>query len=208
MDVAKQYFTRLRADELNICKTVSSRHRVCRQTQPVQLTHLDDECEAQMLQGVRTIPSTCSQRITELNQTVWTQLDNNEWLFVAPKPDVLTVLCSRHGPSDVTLIRTWKLKLNNMCKGYSYGSKILTEAQLTLSTINTIKDIIPHLRLEFDCCEAAGKNFNLNSIHFDLLLKNVIHHLDDLKVANHKVEEVERLIQTWIIISPSCLMRK
>jgi len=29
---------------------------------------LDDECEAQMLQAVRTIPSTCSLRIAELNQ--------------------------------------------------------------------------------------------------------------------------------------------
>jgi hypothetical protein len=58
--------------------------------QPLQLTHLDEECEAKMLQAVRTIPSTCSQRIAELNQTIWTQLDNNEWLFVAPNPEVLT----------------------------------------------------------------------------------------------------------------------
>jgi hypothetical protein len=57
-----------------------------------------------MLQAVRTIPSTCSQRMAELNQTICTQLDSNEWLFVAPKPEVLTVLCSKHETSDVTLI--------------------------------------------------------------------------------------------------------
>jgi hypothetical protein len=78
MDVAKQYITRLRTDELNNCKTTSSRHRVCRQSHPIQLIHLDEECEAQMLQGVRTIPSTGPQRITELNQTIWKQLDNNK----------------------------------------------------------------------------------------------------------------------------------
>jgi hypothetical protein len=39
MDTAKQRISRLRADELTNCKTVSSRHRVCRQTQPLQLTH-------------------------------------------------------------------------------------------------------------------------------------------------------------------------
>jgi len=88
MDTAKQYFARLKADELANCKSISSRRRVCRQTQPLQLTHLDDGYEAQMLQAVRTIPSTCSQRIAELNQTIWTQLDNNEWLFVVPKPEV------------------------------------------------------------------------------------------------------------------------
>ena len=148
MDVAKQYFTRLRTDELHNCKTISSRHRVCRQTQPVQLTHLDEEREAQMLQCVRTIPSTCSQKITELNQTIWTQVNNNGWLFVTPKPDVLSVLCSRHEPSDVTLIGTGKLKLNNICK--CYGSKIVIEAQLIFSTNDTDKGIIPHLPLEFD----------------------------------------------------------
>jgi len=77
MNTAKKYFARLRADELTNCKSISGRHRVCRQTQPLHLTHLDDECEAQMLQAVRTIPSTCSQRIAELNQTIWTKLDNN-----------------------------------------------------------------------------------------------------------------------------------
>jgi len=55
------------------------------------------------------------------------------------------------------------------------------------------------LSLEFECCEVQGKNFSLNKIHLNLPLNNAIHHLDDLKVANHKVEEVERLTeeQEW-----------
>jgi len=55
------------------------------------------------------------------------------------------------------------------------------------------------LALEFDCCEVQGKNFSLNIIHLNLPLTNVIHHLDDFKVANHKMEEVEKLIeeQDW-----------
>jgi hypothetical protein len=126
-------------------------------------------------------------------KTIWTQLDNNEWLFVAPKPEVLTVLCSKHEPSDVTLIGTGKLKLNNLCKGY--GSRIHIQAQLTICTNNTDKDIIPRLPLEFDCCEVQGKNISWHSIHLNLQLTNVIRHLDDLKVANHKVEEVEKLIE-------------
>jgi hypothetical protein len=35
MDVAKQYFARLRADKLNSIKIVSNKHRICKQTQPV-----------------------------------------------------------------------------------------------------------------------------------------------------------------------------
>jgi hypothetical protein len=72
-----------------------------------------------MLQSVRTIPYTCSQRITELNQTAWAQLDNNQVITVASRPDILTVLCSKYEPSDFTLITTGKFKLNNMYKGYA-----------------------------------------------------------------------------------------
>jgi hypothetical protein len=141
-----------------------------------------------MLQVVRTIPSTCSQNIAELNQTIWTQLVNYEWLFVVPKPEVLTLLCSKHESSDVTLIGTGKLKQSNPCK--CYGSRILIQTQLAISTNNTDKGIILHLPLEFYCFEFQGRNFSLNDIHLKLPLNNVIHHLDDLKVAKHKVEEV------------------
>jgi hypothetical protein len=59
--------------------------------------------------------------------------------------------------------------------------------------------------LEFDICEVQGKNFSLNDIHLDLPLNNVICHLDDLKVANHKVEELEGLIadQDWKLSHPN-----
>lgn len=74
MDTAKRYFTGLGADEMNLCKDVSKTHKVCKQTQPVQLTHLDEECEAQMLKPILSIPGSCSQGIVELNHTLWTQL--------------------------------------------------------------------------------------------------------------------------------------
>jgi hypothetical protein len=69
---------------------------------------------------------------------------------------------------------------------------------LTIYTNYTDKDIIPHLPLEFDCCEVQGRNCSLNNIHLNLPLTSVIHQLHDLKVANHKVEEVEKLIEEQI----------
>jgi hypothetical protein len=76
-----------------------------------------------------------------------------------------------------------------MCR--SYGAKVCIQAQMTISTDNTDKDIIPHLSLEYDCCEPEGKKINLNNIHLDSPLKNVVNHLDDLRIASHKVDEVE-----------------
>ena len=85
----------------------------------------------------------------------------------------------------------------NLCKGYR--SRILIQAQLTISINNTDKDIIPHFPLVFDFCEVQGRNFSLNNLRLNLPLTNVIRHLDDLMVANHKMEEVEKLIeeQDW-----------
>jgi hypothetical protein len=56
----------------------------------MQLPHVDEICEAQMIEPIRIIPASCSQRIGDLNHTLWKQLNGNEWLFVAPISDVLT----------------------------------------------------------------------------------------------------------------------
>jgi hypothetical protein len=45
--------------------------------------------------------------------------------------------------------------------------------------------------MDLECCEVQGRKFSLNNVHLNLPFTNVILHLDDLKVANHKVEEVE-----------------
>jgi len=73
MDTAKWYYAKLRVNEITECKLITTRHRVCKQSNPVHLTHLHEECEVEMVQSLRTIPSSCSQRIAEINQTVWTQ---------------------------------------------------------------------------------------------------------------------------------------
>ena len=199
MDTAKRYYAKLRVSEITQCKSVTLSHRVCKQNGPVQLTHLHDECEVEMLQSPRSIPGSCSQRIMEINQTIWTQLDGNEWIFVAPCPDVLTILCLKQEPSDIEIEGTGKLKLHGSCK--AYGARVLIQAQTVVSFNNSEKDIIPSLSLDYDCCSFAGKNVELKDIHLELPLKNVVNRLDDLRLASHKVDEVNRLIfeQEWKI---------
>ena len=77
MDTAKRYYARLRVTEIKECKLITARHSVSNQNRPVQLTHLHEDCEVEMLQSLRAIPSSCSQRIAEINRTIWTQLDDN-----------------------------------------------------------------------------------------------------------------------------------
>jgi hypothetical protein len=94
-------------DEIEECKQINNYHRECKQNHPVQETRVDEECEAEMLQPIRTILASCSQIFIGLNQT----LDGNKWLYVSRRPDTLTVLCSKHEPTDVEITGTGKLKL-------------------------------------------------------------------------------------------------
>jgi len=77
-----------------------------------------------MLEPFHSVPTSCSQTNREINHTIGTQLDNNEWLCVSPKSDVLTV-CSKHEPTGVKLLGTGKLQLNSVCK--AYRSRIFIE---------------------------------------------------------------------------------
>jgi len=62
------------------------------------------------------------------------------------------------------------------------------------------KDIILPISLDYDCCEFIGKEVKLD-IYLELPLKGVVNQLDDLRLASHKVDEVNRLIleQEWKI---------
>jgi hypothetical protein len=199
MDTAKRYYARLGINEFKECKLVTTRSRVCKPSSPVQLTHLHEECEVEMLQPLRAIPSSCSRRIAEINQTAWTQLDGNEWLYVASRPDTLTILCPKQEPTDIVVEGTGRLGLHNNCK--AYGTRVLIQAHAVVSANNSERDIVSPISLDYDCCEFIGKEVKLKNIHLELPLKGIVNRLDDLRLASHKVDDVNRLIleQEWKI---------
>jgi hypothetical protein len=68
IDTAKRYYARLIVNEIKECKLITSHYRVCKQNNPVQLTHLHEVCEVEMLQSLNS----CSQRIAEINRHIST----------------------------------------------------------------------------------------------------------------------------------------
>jgi hypothetical protein len=112
-------------------------------------------------------------------------LNENEWIYFAPRPDVLTVLCPKQDPSDIEFTGTGKLTLQSACK--AYGSRVLLQALTIKTSSNTERDIIPPLSLEFDCCLPEGKTVKLDNIQLELPMKNIVNRLEDLRLANHKV---------------------
>jgi len=86
-----------------------------------------------------------------------------------------------------------------MCK--AYGNRILIQSHSTLVSNRTSKDVIPPLSLEYDCCSGVDNTFKLNELHLHIPLRSVTNSLDDLRIARHKVDDVQNLIleQDWKI---------
>jgi len=84
-----------------------------------------------------------------------------------------------------------------MCK--AYGNRILIQSHSTFVSNRTSKDVIPPMSLEYDYCGGVDKNFKLNELHLYIPLRSVTNSLYDLRIASHKVEDVENLMleQDW-----------
>jgi len=113
-------------------------------------------------------------------------------VFVAPVEEVMTVLCAKHEPIYDTLSGTGRLQLQQLCKVCESGMFIQSHA--TIVSNQTNKDVIPPISLEYDCCDSTNRNFKLNRLRLHLPLEGVAGSPDDLKIVNHKVEDVDRLL--------------
>ena len=125
--------------------------------------------------------------------------DGNEWLYVAPRPDKVTILCSKQEPTDTETEGMGKLRLHSNCK--VYGARVLIQAQTVVSFNNSEKDTIPPLFLDYACCDFAGKDVKLKDSHLELTLKNAVNRLEDLRLASHKVDEVNKHIDVTSNVS-------
>jgi hypothetical protein len=48
------------------------------------------------------------------------------------------------------------------------------------------------LELPYDCCEDLKSKVNLSSIHLNTEFRHIVSHLSDLKLASHKVSDIEK----------------
>jgi hypothetical protein len=68
------------------------------------------------------------------------------------------------------------------------------QSRSTLVSNRTRNDVIPSVSLEYDCRGSEDQNFKLNELHLHIPLRSVANSLADLRIASHKVEDVENLI--------------
>lgn len=86
-DRARQYYILIHEAELDLCKTVSKGSHVCKQRHPLISNFSVESCAVRMLKPRCTIPKSCDTRVFYLLNTLWTQLQNNAWIYLAPRTD-------------------------------------------------------------------------------------------------------------------------
>jgi len=118
-DAMRHKYGKMTYQELQACFTPNALSYVCKGNVPI-LTYIPNEdCESTLIHpSTISIPNNvCEQRLINLEHTYWIPLHlSNEWLYVAPKPELFTVLC---GPvkSQLTLQSRGRLFLPPRCKG-------------------------------------------------------------------------------------------
>jgi hypothetical protein len=199
IDQGRQFYFTTDKGWLDECRVLDSRSYVCKQNQPLLSSHLHDNCEVKLLQPRSNIPHSFDKRIVEIYNSVWTQLDNNEWIYFVPSSESITVLCTDKAPIDVVLTGIGKLDITSGCRGYSKIALLQTQSVIAINSSEYENDLMSKANLDFDCCEELGIKFNISSIHLNASFKHIVSHFDDLNIASLRVSEVEKMIkkQEW-----------
>jgi hypothetical protein len=136
-----------------------------------------------------SLPShVCEQGLLNLENTDWISLQlSNEWLYVAPKPEVFTILCG-HKKFQFTLQNRGKLYLPPRCKRYSTQSTLY--ALSTLSRNSSQEDVLPLASVELDCCLTEYEREQLHELPLQKPLTNNLSSVDGLNLASIKVSEI------------------
>ena len=152
-----------------------------------------------LLQPGGSVPPSCDKRILELSSSVWTQLANNEWTYFILTSESNTILCTDKPPVDVILSGIGKLGISADCKGYGKSAVFQTHSILDVSGIDHESDFMSRIRLEYDCCEEMSAKISINTIRLNNSFQHIVSNLDDLKIASHRISEVENMIkeQEW-----------
>ena len=79
------------------------------------------------------------------------------------------------------------------------GNTVIIRSHSVHSVNNTDKDINKPVNLTHDCCEMTFDALSLGKLQLETPVKSIATHDGELHLANHKVENVQKLVeeQEW-----------
>jgi hypothetical protein len=199
LDQPKQYYFTMTDGELSKCKSAEPSRYVCKHVRTLLSTVTTDSCAVTLLQTRDSLPPVCDTRLIRLSNTVWTQLSNNSWIFYAPHPDVITILCYDHSPIDVRLKGIGKLQIHSGCTGYSTNTLLYGSSVIGNTSMQIMGDFLSQIDLKNACCEELGVKLNLYQIPVEVTYRKPTAHLDDLRSASTRVSDLLNKVneQEW-----------
>ena len=132
-DAMRQKYGKLSYSELQTCFRPNELTYVCKEILPIITYVLNEDCEATLIHpSTIAVPNyLCEQKLLSLEFTNWIPLHlSNEWLYVAPRTEIFTVLCSNE-KFQLTLQARGLLSLPPRCKGYSTHTTLYALSTLT-----------------------------------------------------------------------------
>jgi hypothetical protein len=194
VDVMRHKYGKMSYDELQACHLPNEFNYVCQENLPIHTYVPNEDCESTLIHpSTVSLPDqVCVQGLLNLEHTYWVPLHmSNEWLYVAPRTEVFTVLCGS-AKFQLKLQDRGKLYLPSRCKGYSTHNTLY--ALSTLSRNNSQDDILPLVPVNIDCCLTEHEKEQLHEIPLQKPLSNILSSVEDLNLASVKISEIQNLI--------------
>ena len=95
----RQYYYSSSDLELQKCKEPTKERYVCKQDKPLLSSLVQEECAVRLLKVWKTLPNSCEVHLVKFTHSVWTQVNDNEWIYYAPGTENMTVLRNDQRPS-------------------------------------------------------------------------------------------------------------
>jgi hypothetical protein len=134
-------------------KILNAMKYVCKKNQPLLSSHLHGNCMVKLLQPTGSVPPSCDKHVVEISNSIWTQLANNEWIYLIPSSESVTILCMDKPPVDVIVSGIGKLGISANCKGYGKAALFQTHSILDVDNPGYESNFMSRVHLEYDCCE-------------------------------------------------------
>lgn len=114
IDMENQNYIRINNQDLDKCKTINHNH-LCKSHHPTFKITPHSSCE--ILLSVKIIkPNNCNTKIVSINQTTLIELQQSEtWIYIAPKPIDVTIVCDQHSIQNLQLQDSGTLLIKKKC---------------------------------------------------------------------------------------------
>ena len=121
---------------------------------------------------------------------MWTQLANNSWIYFAPHPDIMTLLCHDNNPVDFRLKVVGNLQVHTRCKGYSTSTLLYGRSIVGNTSVQITGDRLSHIDLQYACCEELGVKVNFSHLTLEIAYRKTVAHLDYLRYSSTRFFEL------------------